>query len=244
MTDVGGNLFQDVLFPIAFGDRFVSVAADRISGQTLVDIYRLDSKSAELRVEFFQGQPAPGAAPITIDPAGGRGGVRLGVAGSSSVVGYLSGGDNPTYIVLGERIEVMRGSERVATLVANSVQGSPIGVRVGDDGSISIGASLPPGFPSRRTFMGMTVRITDLLRSGPPGIVNTDFRDCKIVGPALLAAAGPVVIENSTLPSEGFEWDYPPTSGPLHGVLALDECSFKGCTFENVGIGRPRDSED
>ena len=65
MARIGGNLFESVRFPIAFGDRFVAVALDAFTGRPLVDVYRWDTQQDRLIVELLQGRPLPGAPPVT-----------------------------------------------------------------------------------------------------------------------------------------------------------------------------------
>lgn len=242
MPELGGTSFTGVAFPLAFGDRYVAVEADRRSGAPLVTVYRWDRNLDRLVVELFQGRPLPGAPPITVSAAGPSGAVRLGMqTGAGGVVGYLSGGDDPRSIVLSrDRLEVRQGDAIVFEMAASSITGFDIGVLLGDDGSVAIGASRPPGFPSRRLFLGATLVMSDLAGL-PPLIAQTDFQECILLGPAVVAAMGPkTVFKDSVFDVDGedthFVWELPAVAGVIVGAIALADCEVVNCTLRGIAI--------
>jgi hypothetical protein len=240
MPRLGGSLFEGVQFPIVFGDRFLSIAHDLYTGAPLVDIYRWDRDRGVLVVEMFQGRPLPGSPPITVVPTGKAGGVRLTVTGDDpAVVGYLSGGEDPTSLLISpQKIELVHGDQPVFELVAATIIGSPVGLRLEQGGSVAIGAGLPADFPQRRLFSGSTVVLTDLV-GVPPVILNTEFDDCLLVGPALVAALGPLELSDSILPNGHFVWEFPVPEGEMVGVIGLAQCAIRRCRLEGIGLAVP-----
>lgn len=240
MPRLGGNLFEGVAFPVVFGDRFVSVNQDALTGALLVDVYRWDRDRDRLVVELFQGRPLAGAPPLTVTPIGGAGAVRLGVdSAAGDVVGYLSGGSDPRSIIVSpERIELLEGDRQIFTMIGGSVIGCPVGIVVSEDG-VGIGAGLPSGLPDRRLFLGSSVVLTDLAPLSPPVIAQAEFEDCRLIGPAIVASIGPISLVECSLPSGHFIWELPATTGEINGVIGLSECHFLRCTFENVGLAVP-----
>lgn len=236
MARIGGNFFQGVQFPVAFGDRFIAVGNDAVSGALLIDVYRWDRELDRLVVELFQGRPLRGAPPITVEPLGGAGAIRLSTA-AGAVVGYLAGGDDPRSIVISrDRITVVRGDEPTFEMISSTMTGFPIGVRVDDSGGIAVGAGIPRGFPEKRLFRDAVVVLTDLVGLSPV-IAKTDFRHCRLVGPAIVASLGPLSIRNSTLPPpEQFVWELPVASGEVAGAIGLIDCDIDGCSFEGVAL--------
>lgn len=244
MARIGGNLFEGVRFPVVFGDRCLSVSTDALSGAPLLDVYRWDRASDRLLVELFQGRPLPGGAPLTVEPFGGSGAVRLGAA-SDSVIGYLAGGDDPRSIVISpDRLVLLHGDTPVFEMVANAISGFDVGIMVDDEGGVAIGAALPPGFPERRLFSGATLALTDLVGL-PPIITKTEFHQCRLLGPAVLASLGPVSIRNSTLPPpEQLIWELPVAEGEVVGAIGLLDCVFDGCSLEGVAFAVPPGGRD
>lgn len=240
MPRIGGNLFEGVQFPIAFGDRFISITQDLVTGAPLVDIYRWDRKRDRLLVELLQGRPLQGAPPVTVVPVAGAGGVRLTVAGDDEgIVGYLSGGDDPSSVVISkDRIALLRGDRTVFEMLSSTIIGAPIGLRLGSGGETSMGAQLPVGFPRRRLISGATIVLTDLVGI-PPVIQMVDFEDCRLVGPTLVAALGPLELVDSTLPAGNFIWEFPGREGEMVGVIGLMDCAIRRCTLEGVGLAVP-----
>lgn len=244
MSSIGGNFFESVMFPVQFGDRYLAVANDPLTGATLVDVYRHDRERNRLVVELFHGRPLPGAPPLTVNPVGGSGGVRLGLEGAG-IVGYLSGGDDPRSIVVTpDRIQIVRGDDVTFEMLGSSIMGSPIGIVLSEDG-IGIGAPLPADFPPRRAFIGAEVDLRDLIRGGPPVIARTEFVDCLIMGPAVVAAMGPVNMTECIFPADAtFVWELPAEQGIIHGLIGIAECEFLRCRFDHIGIAVQRGSAE
>lgn len=211
MTNLGGNHFVGIQFPVVIGERFLHLDVDPFTGTTLVDVYRWDREDRRLIVEMFQGRALPGAPPLTVTPLpGAAGGVRLGAAPGGELVGYLSGGRDPRSVsITSKEITVREGDRPIVRLDSNSFFGSAIGVWIKDDG-VALGASIPAGFPQRRTFVRSPIFLPDLVRMMPPQpglaryIVNTDFEGCLILGPALIG--GPLMMIRCTFPRAPFLW--------------------------------------
>ena len=240
VSSVGGNFFAYVMFPVQFGDRYLAVGHDPLTGATLVDVYRHDRERNRLVVELFHGRPLPGAPPLTVKPAGGSGGVRLGVEGAG-IVGYLSGGDDPRSIVVTpDRIQIVRGDDVTFEMLGSSIMGSPIGIVLSEEG-VSIGAPLPADFPPRRSFIGADVDLRDFIRGGPPVIAGIEFVECRVIGPAVVAAMGPVNMTECIFPADAtFVWELPAEHGIIHGLIGIAECEFLRCRFDHIGIAVQR----
>lgn len=236
MSRLGGNLFEQVRFPVVLGDRYVTVRCDAITDAVLVDVYRWDRDLDRLVVELFQGRPLPGAPPVTVQPLGRSGGVRLG-AREGEVVGYLSGGDDPYSVVISpDSIALYRGSAVTFEMISSAVAGFPIGVRIDAGGGVAIGSPLPEGFPARRLFKDADVVLTDLVGT-PPVIADTDFHRCRLVGPAVVALLGGVALRESRLPPpELFVWELPVASGEVIGAIGLVDSDIHACSLEAVAL--------
>lgn len=249
VTNIGGTFFRGVRFPIAFGERYVSILPDPYTGVALVDVYRWDRDEDHLVVEMFHGRLLPGAPPLTVTPYDRAGGIRLGVAGGD-VVGYLSGPKASSIIVTREKIEVMEGDQLLMEIRSGAIIGSPVGLLVDDDGGIALGAKLPPDFPERRAFIGAHLDLGELVRGNDPVIRATDFIRCRVTEPAVVAQVERgATFENCVLPGGAFIWDLPfsegQTAGIVNGAIALDGCSFVACELLNVGIAAQRaEAED
>jgi len=245
MPRIGGSLFEGVPFPIVFGDRFLSISLDLYTGSPLVDIYRWDRTRDRLVVEMVQGRPLAGAPPITVTPGAGAGAVRLTMAGDDpTLVGYFSGGaDSSSLLISTDRIALLRGDQPVFEMQSSTFVGSPVGLLLDEGGGVALGASLPPGLPERRLYIGTTVVLTDLV-GVPPVIVKADFEDCRLVGPALIAPLGPLTLSGSTLPSGHFVWELPASEGEMVGVIGLVDCAIRGCRLDGIGLAVPPGSRD
>lgn len=230
------------MFPVAIGDLYIHLGSDVRTGAVLVDVYRWDHARDRLVLEIIQGRPAAGAAPLTVTPGGGSGGVRLSAAeGSETVVGYLSGGDDPRYLVLRpDSIVLMEGDSASMELTAASVAGYPIGLRVMEHG-FALGSQLPSGFPSRRLVEHATVSLPDLGQH----VVNTDLDHCTVVGPTLLFPAGCKFSSCGFGPaSPNLVIEMPRPAAPIVGAIVLEDAEVSNCTFVNVALVAPPDSRE
>jgi hypothetical protein len=139
-------------------------------------------------------------------------------------------------LISDDRITVLRGNETIFEMIATAITGFPIGVSITDEGDIGIGSGLPPDLPEKRLFRDADVVLTDLVGI-PPMIQKTDFQNCRLIGPAIIASLGPLSIRNSTLPQpEQFVWELPVVSGEVVGVIGLTECDIDGCTLEGIAL--------
>jgi len=223
----------------------MKVTQDLYTGMPLVDVYRWDHGRDRLVVEMLQGRPLSGAPPITVAPVGATGGVRLTVTGDDpSLVGYLSGGDDANSLLIStQRIALLRGDQLVFELQAGTIVGFPVGLRLEKGGGVTMGSPLPLSFPHRHLFLDSTVVLTDLV-GVPPVIVNTEFEDCQLVGPALIAALGPLELSDSTLPTGHFVWELPAAEGEMVGVVGLVHCAIRRSSLEGIGLAVPPGARD
>ncbi|SFS15667.1 hypothetical protein SAMN04487783_2098 [Agrococcus baldri] len=90
------------------------------------------------------------------------------------------------------------------------------------------------------------VRITELLPTGRDTLVDVDFVDAQIVGPAVLVL-GNTRFEGNTLlhrgaGTESLVWEVDDEVRPfVIGAIGLQGCSFTRCTFSLVGFAGPSD---
>ena len=68
------------------------------------------------------------------------------------------------------------------------------------------------------------------------------FSNCRIIGPAILGILNNVTIAGSRFDAPGLDaifWEIPPGRGPVVGIIAVADCTFSNCTFENIGVAGP-----
>lgn len=237
MLRVGGTRFEHVSFPVAMGDRYIQVTPEALTGKPLVDVYRWDHERDRLVLELLRGRPAAGASPVTVEPAGGTGGLRLSATeGSHNVVGYLSGGNDVRSVILQQdRIRLMEGDRTQVELSLGSISGFPIGLKIDDEG-FSIACGLPEGFPSRRLAEGATFGLYELAAGGA-SIQNTDIEECTILGPAVMLPSGCQF--NSCgfgPPTPNLIIEVPDPASPPAGVIVLEGASVARSHFDNVSL--------
>lgn len=94
-----------------------------------------------------------------------------------------------------------------------------------------------------RIIQGMDIWISAIALGGDGKIENREFRDCRILGPGILALTD----QHSSFHecdrlNEPFDQVVWPTSGKVPaGCIWLHSCTFYRCTFENVGFAVPED---
>src|SRR4051794_36394802 len=89
---------------------------------------------------------------------------------------------------------------------------------------------------STNQYTGEVVRIANL--AGPDATIrDTEFADCQINGPAILAPVGPLDLNNCTFDGDidALFWELAPGQA-LIGAVLLDGCRFIGCRFSLVGL--------
>ena len=93
-------------------------------------------------------------------------------------------------------------------------------------------------------FSKKSIRMLDFIGpEGEPIIKDKVFEDCVVYGPCVLAILG----MHNKFDGSGFKLGAggnledaliikPPSTGKAHGVIGIDGCTFKRCTFKGVGI--------
>lgn len=98
-----------------------------------------------------------------------------------------------------------------------------------------------PPLSGDRKFRNDVVRIADLTVNTST-IEGYEFSNCRIIGPAILALLDNVSLLHSTWNAPGLDavfWEVPPERGPVVGVVAVRNCTFSNCTFDNIGLAAP-----
>lgn len=86
-------------------------------------------------------------------------------------------------------------------------------------------------------------RITDLVHSEDPILVDRTFRNCTIYGPAVLVGIEDIEMVGNSLdgPLDAIFWEIPPERTAILGAVGLIRCRFYDCAFRGIGIGGPRE---
>lgn len=88
----------------------------------------------------------------------------------------------------------------------------------------------------RRRVVGETVRIAE--HAGGEGVLrDMEFEGCTIMGPAVLVPLRGVEIGDCRFDAgpDRLFWTTP--GQPPAGGIGLENCAFRTCRFENVGLG-------
>ncbi len=98
----------------------------------------------------------------------------------------------------------------------------------------------------RRTIERQAIRLTDLvpaedaLAEGSPTLRDTDFAECAILGPVVLAPVESKFLEAGfSEPMDAVLWDLELDAVAV-GALVVHNCTFTRCRFQKVGIAGPR----
>jgi hypothetical protein len=85
-------------------------------------------------------------------------------------------------------------------------------------------------------YNGEVIRISEL--AGENGeIRDSNFRNCEIKGPALLAPFDSEIINPKWEGNlDAIIWEIPPERGRVIGAIGVFNCRFRMCTFRNVGL--------
>jgi hypothetical protein len=117
----------------------------------------------------------------------------------------------------------------------------------GDEQQIPDASELPPpeDLPPELLFAPHleweSFYITQML-PGSGGLRRRVFENCRIHGPAILApmntghVGGYSFVGCAWAENEDAFWQIPPSSGEIVGVVALEDCIFRGCYFVKVGL--------
>lgn len=91
-------------------------------------------------------------------------------------------------------------------------------------------------------FQGQVVRIA--LFAGDGAVIrDATFESCDVRGPAVLVPTGKTVMEHNRFDgtADALLWEIPPDRSNVIGAIALENCTFTGCHFMNIGIAGPPD---
>lgn len=243
---IGSNQFYGVPFPIAIGDRYIHVA-QRPDGSMTVQAFRWDPDTRTVEEETLE-QTDPDA-PLTILPVAGHGGVRL-IARAAAVEGYVTNDSEAvayTILLQRDRIIIMRGDTTVAEFQDNTIVGVEVGIRIDADG-VSLGGSLPEGFEYRQVHRDETVTLSTLVTVERPVLERRRFVRCRVHGPAILAAIGPLTVAGTSfdlggMPLESLVWELRPGQSPCGAILVRD-VEFEGSDFVGVAFAVEAGSAD
>lgn len=109
----------------------------------------------------------------------------------------------------------------------------------------------PPAEPGQVSHTrGMTtnhvsevVRLADLATVNPV-IDGHNFENCLIVGPAVMLVMSGTAIEGCDLGGDAvsiFWLVNPEVRNAVLGAIGVQNCSFRGCRFQNVGLAGPEE---
>lgn len=69
-----------------------------------------------------------------------------------------------------------------------------------------------------------------------------EFANCRILGPAVILPLGSTTIANCGWDAPGMDaifWEVTAGRNAIVGAIAVRDCIFSGCTFQNVGLAGP-----
>jgi hypothetical protein len=97
---------------------------------------------------------------------------------------------------------------------------------------------------SRRSYTRRDVTLSELVDWREPVIKNAIFEHCQIFGPVIIAPDGSTTFKDCGFAFESgpdeLLWEMAPNTVKT-GIIAVEGCSFRRCTFKAVGIaGGPR----
>jgi hypothetical protein len=86
------------------------------------------------------------------------------------------------------------------------------------------------------------VRITDFVPASAI-LDGFNFRDCTILGPAVLLPLDATSFENCVFEGDpdAIAWEISPTRARVIGAVAVRQCKFSGCRISGIGIAGPPD---
>jgi hypothetical protein len=93
-----------------------------------------------------------------------------------------------------------------------------------------------------RTYVERVVRLSELVDDR--GVLEgCAFDRCHITGPAIIGVTGKTTVKDCNLggpTAEAVLWEFDPSLRPVVvGVLVCKDCTFDGCSFQNVGFAGP-----
>lgn len=95
--------------------------------------------------------------------------------------------------------------------------------------------------PGDNVYRDAVIRITEL--AGEQGVLEGFvFEGCDLKGPAVLVPQGSNFANTSLIGDpNALLWEIPPDRPQVIGAILVQNCTFEGCTFINVGIAGPPD---
>lgn len=145
---------------------------------------------------------------------------------------------------------VLTSGGRVAPENRNSVpQSAPTPdtvAKVSADGSTSrypLPQALPADIASRTYINGLPFRITELPLQKGEAFVGITFENCIIHGPAIFAPTHTIfarhnqfVLDSLANYSDTLFYEFEPQRDSYTGIIGAHDCTFRGCTFIEIGI--------
>jgi hypothetical protein len=86
------------------------------------------------------------------------------------------------------------------------------------------------------------IKIPDLVSAA--GILDGfSFRDCTVVGPAVLLPLDETTFDHCVFEGDpdAIAWEIPPPRVRVVGAVAVRRCTFSDCRFSGIGIAGPPD---
>ncbi|AZH79446.1 hypothetical protein CSX12_13865 [Microbacterium sp. Y-01] len=90
---------------------------------------------------------------------------------------------------------------------------------------------------ARKHYENEVVRLADLAVTSDT-IEGVTFRDCLVLGPAIVIPMSETSITNGVFTGdpEALFWELNPARELVIGAIGLVSCEFDGCRFERVGF--------
>lgn len=156
MTNLGGNIFAGVEYPLVLVDRYFRPSFDLDQAAFVYDVFRWDSATGDVTYEVRAGIPQADGIDLspngTVTVAASDGGfqykIRSGGKNRSELFGSIPAGEEVIAKISDTSITVWRGKSQLGTIQDNMISGFPVGLLVMSDGGVAIGSGLPEGFVS------------------------------------------------------------------------------------------------
>ena len=96
-----------------------------------------------------------------------------------------------------------------------------------------------------QTYADRVVRLADLAIANFI-IARKEFRNCLILGPAIVVPLGETSFVNCAFdsPPEVLFWEVPREKEMVVGAIGLQDCAFRECRFQAIGMAGPRELLD
>ena len=89
-------------------------------------------------------------------------------------------------------------------------------------------------------YESRAIRIADLVVTRDT-VANADFKNCVLIGPAVVVLQGSTTVVNSGFagPADLIFWTIEPERPAIVGAVAFLDCTFESCSFDRVGFAGP-----